>query len=460
MADIKGTISVDGSGVSAGLNQATSLVNAATKRIAGAFGAGMAINFVKDALQATNALNDMSEETGISVRQLQVLRNEAANTGSSFDSVRGAVQRIVRELGSAKDGAEASVDKFRKLGISFQALQDMDTDQAVKAVGAALRDAEPGSVAFSAGIDLIGKTGPAATQALVAFAESIGNVRKEIASGPIISDEQMGMLKAYADGWEVTKTKVGAFAVEMIMTLDKLRPGMQGMSTDAIQFAEDLKQFVATVPQPKPPIKLYTDAQEKELATLEKTAQASYEKTVALQEEEDIKNGILTLEMKLAQAEQERLDIAKELNGLGDKTDFDSAKRRLILQEQQDKAVEASFKIKADITKRDEANEKAYAATRDSLNENNRKVVEDQRRYEEEADKRRIDRVKAIKDAQEGATVTVIASDRIRQIGGSVGGQISPALTIAQRQLVVQERMAKALEALPKTPINPVWAGE
>ncbi|MGD9879030.1 MAG: phage tail tape measure protein [Hyphomicrobiaceae bacterium] len=76
-------------------------------------------SMVARALNAADAIQDMSEAAGLSVERFQELRFAADRSGVSQDQFAAATQRLARVVGEASQGKKEQVEALARLGVSY-----------------------------------------------------------------------------------------------------------------------------------------------------------------------------------------------------------------------------------------------------------------------------------------------------------------------------------------------------
>lgn len=152
----------------AGIRKAADMATAALGAIAGVLSVGAFTGWIKGAIDATDALNDLSVRTQISIEDLSALSYAAKISDSSLDGIAASVSKLATNMG--KDG-----DKFRRLGITatepieafkqlsdiFKSIQDPQTRAAfgAEALGKSWQDAAVLLNEGAAGIDVLMEKG-------------------------------------------------------------------------------------------------------------------------------------------------------------------------------------------------------------------------------------------------------------------------------------------------------------
>lgn len=105
--------------------------------LTGAFSVGFAVNFVRQAINSVDALNDLKDATGASIENLSALEDIAARTGTKFESVGTALVKFNGALKDAKPGNDAQL-ALEALGLSVQELKNLDPAEALLKTAIAL----------------------------------------------------------------------------------------------------------------------------------------------------------------------------------------------------------------------------------------------------------------------------------------------------------------------------------
>lgn len=125
-------IGADTADFSAGINRAEAQIKNFEKAV-GAVGAALkpyavalgvataaAAAFGKSVIDAADALNDLSERTGISVEKLSQLQYVAHLSDVSIGELQGGINALTRNMSAASQGTGEASEAFRLLGINFR----------------------------------------------------------------------------------------------------------------------------------------------------------------------------------------------------------------------------------------------------------------------------------------------------------------------------------------------------
>ncbi len=124
----------------------------ATKALSFSFGGGLAITALaavtKNAIDAGDALNKMSQKTGMSVEDLSKLQYAADLSGVSFESLQKSLTGLSVGMAEASSGAGPMAEKYAKLGISVR-----NTDGTMKSSRQVLGELADRFAAMPDGVD-------------------------------------------------------------------------------------------------------------------------------------------------------------------------------------------------------------------------------------------------------------------------------------------------------------------
>jgi hypothetical protein len=88
--------------------------------LAGYFTITQTAGFIKGAIDAADALNDLSERTGIATDELSRLQYAAQMADVSNESLSGAISKLSRGMSEAAQGTGTANDAFKAMGVSIK----------------------------------------------------------------------------------------------------------------------------------------------------------------------------------------------------------------------------------------------------------------------------------------------------------------------------------------------------
>lgn len=204
--------------------------------IAGAFSVGALVAFGKELIDDADAIQRMSDQTGIGVVQLQKLQAIADESGNTVDQLTGAISAMQNRIGEGNTDALAALSK---LGIGLDDLRAKAPDEQFMMIARAVREIEDPIDRARTAMELFGKAGAQILPSLRADVDAIAE------GTATMTEEQIKQLDALGDAWQRlwTRIKVGAAAAlvpvedttdAMIRRLQKIREIEQGGLPDTI----------------------------------------------------------------------------------------------------------------------------------------------------------------------------------------------------------------------------------
>jgi len=103
----------------------------------GVAGIGGLVAIGRSAINAIDAFNDLKDATGASIENISALEDVALRTGTSFDTVQGALIKFNAALNNAKPGSDAE-KSFDAIGLSIKELKNLDPAEALLKTSQAL----------------------------------------------------------------------------------------------------------------------------------------------------------------------------------------------------------------------------------------------------------------------------------------------------------------------------------
>lgn len=172
---------------------------------------------VNQALQAAEALQNVSIQTGISTDALQRLEFAAGLSGASLDQVSGAVTKMQKALVTSGEGSKEAQQALERLGISAAELLALQPDKQFERVAVAIAAIDDPAQRATAAISLFGKSGAQLLPTLTAVgasAEEI-NARFSDLGGPI-SASAIGAVDELGDSLDGLKSAGKSLGVELV----------------------------------------------------------------------------------------------------------------------------------------------------------------------------------------------------------------------------------------------------
>jgi methyl-accepting chemotaxis protein len=253
--------------VAAGLGEALKVGVAAVAGLAAAVaGVGAAITgLVLNTSQAAGELQDLSAKTGISTTRLQELDYVGKQVGTSTETMTGAMSRLVRSMGDARDqqqkfdqqlAAGKMEDEikvpiemaaaFNRLGVSFVGtkgeLRDAEAvfGEAINALGKIPNETERDALAMQ----IFGKSAQELNPLIKAGAGEIARLSQEAHDmGAVISEEGVNALAEFDDKMESLKAGLkgigGTIATAFLPAFSGIAEHLKGYMKQAAKIVQE-----------------------------------------------------------------------------------------------------------------------------------------------------------------------------------------------------------------------------
>src|SRR5690625_3583895 len=129
---------------------------------AGAAGIGMGVGIaagVKKVINLAADLDHLKTQTGVAVSDLMLLRQAMEDNGASAESARKALTRMQKQIVAAGDGLSTPVRAFERLGLSVDALREMQPGEQSRTIAAAIAATKDPAVRAATAMDIFGRAG-------------------------------------------------------------------------------------------------------------------------------------------------------------------------------------------------------------------------------------------------------------------------------------------------------------
>jgi len=196
-------------------------------------------SFTNDA----DALNKMSQKTGIAVGSLQELRYAADLGGSSLESVVVATKFLSRAITEAKDGTQQYVDSFKNLGIRIEEIKNLSPEEQFYKIAGAIADIKNPTEKTARTLELFGRAGTELIPMLKNGSVGLKAMAEEFRKyGTVIDTETAQAAEDFNDTLERTQaTLKAAFTIISVQML----PIMQSLATSLSETVLNIKNFIS-----------------------------------------------------------------------------------------------------------------------------------------------------------------------------------------------------------------------
>src|SRR5215471_16540439 len=106
------------------------------RQLAATFGIGLSVgavvNFSREVIALAGHLDDLSQQTGISAQTLSGIKSVLEENGTSVDTLATGIFRLQKELLTIKDATDPTAQAIKALGLNYQDLQKLNTEDLLK----------------------------------------------------------------------------------------------------------------------------------------------------------------------------------------------------------------------------------------------------------------------------------------------------------------------------------------
>lgn len=246
VAEVQGSLGkLGGATASTGSSLAglTALINPYTAAMAGAAAAAYGLaNAVSASNERLDVLAKSADKAGIATETYQGFAHAASLAGSSGEQLGDALSKLQRNLVDARDGTGAAADALKLLGLDAQAVANMSTEDAFKAIADGIAGIEDPAARTSAAMDLFGRAGADLIPLLAGGSEALQqgvDLIEEYGLG--ISRVDAGKVEAANDAWTDLFRVLEGVADKLAVAL---APASQKVAESLTQLAGEVARFL------------------------------------------------------------------------------------------------------------------------------------------------------------------------------------------------------------------------
>jgi hypothetical protein len=190
--------------------------------IAGAFAVEAIVSMAKDVIDLGGQINDLSVRTGIGTSAIQELKYAADQTGSTIETMTGAIEQMGNRL---TEGGSGAVQAVRSLGLSLEDLRGMRPEDAFTAIADAIKEVPDPMRQTQLAMELFGKSGVELLPAIKSGMSDLRQGAKDL--GQVLSEDAVEGLDTLGDAWGnfmgAAKTALGEFIADIAQATAALK---------------------------------------------------------------------------------------------------------------------------------------------------------------------------------------------------------------------------------------------
>jgi hypothetical protein len=157
MPELKATFTADDKQLSRKIGGIEGAFGRLGRMTAGLFGVGAVVGFTRSIAEAADAVQSVSDSTGISPTAIQSIRALGAESGVAAEKIETVLNRLTSaQTDAVGDAAGTAAKQFAKLGISVDDLRRLSPEKMIEAVGSAMGRSADDASAMAAAAELVG----------------------------------------------------------------------------------------------------------------------------------------------------------------------------------------------------------------------------------------------------------------------------------------------------------------
>lgn len=188
--------------------------------IGSAVGAATGVTLIalaKRGLDYASSLQEVSQQLGVTSRDLQVYRYAASQAGISQDEMDKGLAKLTQTLGKARLGADGPTKAFGALGISIDSLNGKSAGEVIPRIAESLSKIKDPAQRAALEVELFGKAGQKLDTLLAGGSAGINELAIAAEKlGLVLSDEQIANADATADKLSAVKQVLEANVAKVV----------------------------------------------------------------------------------------------------------------------------------------------------------------------------------------------------------------------------------------------------
>ncbi|RYF70395.1 MAG: hypothetical protein EOO22_14425, partial [Comamonadaceae bacterium] len=106
--------------VSSSMSDINRTIERTMKVVGGIFSAKMFADWIKGAIDAADAMDDLAEKSGIAVKALSAMRFAGEATGTPIESLGKGLQKLAVNMAAAAGGGKEQIAFFKTIGVEYK----------------------------------------------------------------------------------------------------------------------------------------------------------------------------------------------------------------------------------------------------------------------------------------------------------------------------------------------------
>lgn len=219
--------------------------------LSAAFAVGGIMRMVGAAAKAADEIDNLAQQTDLSVEALQALRVMADEAGISFDTMRPTINFLRRAIASALSGNDKLIESFSKLGITFGELKSLRTEQILNLVAKRMAESGGSAETNAEAVKVLGAESTRLNNLLIQLGdEGLQNVIDRMTEmGQISSKEVIQSLDRFEESSSRLGRRLGTLGTNIagfsMMSLEALGTALGALTAGGS--IEDVRKLLAEI---------------------------------------------------------------------------------------------------------------------------------------------------------------------------------------------------------------------
>lgn len=193
---------------------------------------------VMESTQAIDNLNDAAGKLGTTTDMLAKLRHAGKMSGVEFEAMDSAIEKMLKNMSSARMGSGPAVQAFEELRLSAYELSRLSLDKQMERIAEAIANISSNEDRLRLTMAIFGKSGGGLVNTFKDGAAGIREMATEAERlGIAIKQQDAEKVAEMADAWDRLKAAAGGLASSLTINIAPL----------ATQTINDLKDIVAFI---------------------------------------------------------------------------------------------------------------------------------------------------------------------------------------------------------------------
>jgi hypothetical protein len=193
------------------IDKAFGVLKGAAAGLVAGIGIDAVVGVVNRGLEYASSLGEVSQQLGVTTKDLQVFRYAATQVGIDQETMDKGLAKLTKTLGDAKLGSTSATAAFGQLGISQAQIAKLDTGEAIRLIAERLAKVEDPAKRAAIEVDLFGKAGQKLDTLLAGGRSAVDELATSAEKlGVVLSDENIQKADETADKLSAMKTVLEA----------------------------------------------------------------------------------------------------------------------------------------------------------------------------------------------------------------------------------------------------------